>query len=405
MTSDLSAAMGRDDVELRAPRDAAERDALGTILGHCFGIAENDLRALLEQQALSDLVVLRHGAELVGGLILVDMGQHFGGRSVPLCGVAAVGIAPEHRGAGFGRALVRGTVARMASRGAPLSALYPATVPLYRSGGFELAGSRYEHRLRLDNWSQRAGELRVREGGADDFDAMRRAQAAYTAPHDGTLDRGDYVWHRVRSPRGESARHYVVDGVGDDGPAAYVSFTQPKRTDGVMGYDLALTDLVVNDPAAGRRLLAFLSTHGSLAGKVTLFGAPQPELLGMLPEWRAETRLMMHWMTRVLDLPAALRARGYAPGLSAEVSLRLRDELCTQHAGNWLLRVRDGAAEVLPGGDGEVELSERGAAALFTGFQSPRALARMGLASGPPDALDRVGALFAGRGPWMSEMF
>lgn len=405
MTPDLSAALGRDDVELATPRDDAERNALGTILGHCFGIAEPDLRALLEQQQMRDLVVLRHGAELVGGLILVDMGQHFGGRSVPLCGVAAVGIAPEHRGAGFGRALVRGTVAHMASRGAPLSALYPATIPLYRSGGFELAGSRYEHRLRLDNWSQRAGALRVREAGEDDVDAMQRAQARHVAPHDGTLDRGDYVWRRVRTPRGDATRHYLVEPEAGGEVEAYVSFTQPKRTDGGLGYDLALTDLVVNEAEAGRRLLAFLSTHGSLAGKVTLFGAAQPELLAMLPEWRADTRLQMHWMTRVLDLPAALRARGYAPGLSAEVSLRLHDELCTEHAGDWLLRVADGAAEVLPGGDAEVELSERGAAALFTGFQSPRALARMGLVSGPPDALDRLGALFAGRGPWMAEMF
>ncbi|GJM21348.1 MAG: hypothetical protein DHS20C15_12630 [Planctomycetota bacterium] len=403
MTTDLNAAMGRNDVELGKPANAAERDTLGTILGLCFGIPEADLRALLEAQDMDPLVVLRHGGEVVGGLILIDMGQHFGGRSVPMCGVAAVGIAPERRGEGFGRALVRGSVAYMASRGAVLSALYPATVPLYRSGGYELAGQRFEHELPLDSWTQRSGELSVRPGTTDDYAEMERAQSAAAREHDGTLDRGDYIWQRVRSPRGDTSRHYLVEG--SDGLGAYLSLRQPKRTDGHIGYDLVLTDLVVREHEAGQRLLAFLSTHASLAGKVTLHGAAHPELLGLLSEWRPSSRLFMPWMNRVLDLPAVLRARGYAPGLSAEVSLRLNDDLCDAHTGNWILRVADGVAQVEPGGNGEIELSERGAAAVFGGFSTPRAAARQGLLHGPPESLDRLGALFAGNGPWMMEMF
>ena len=59
-----------------------------------------------------------------------------------MAGVAAVMVAPEDRGRGVGRRLMTALLDEMAARGYPLSALYPATMPLYRSLGWELAGLR-----------------------------------------------------------------------------------------------------------------------------------------------------------------------------------------------------------------------------------------------------------------------
>src|SRR5262249_19241592 len=50
--------------------------------------------------------------------------------------------APEDRGRGLARRLMAALLDEVAARGYPLSALYPATMPLYRSLGWELAGAR-----------------------------------------------------------------------------------------------------------------------------------------------------------------------------------------------------------------------------------------------------------------------
>ena len=70
------------------------------------------------------------------------MRQWWGGRQLPMAGVSSVRVAPEDRGRGIGRLLMTALLDEIAARGYPLSALYPATMPLYRSLGWELAGVR-----------------------------------------------------------------------------------------------------------------------------------------------------------------------------------------------------------------------------------------------------------------------
>src|ERR1700749_30045 len=75
---------------------------------------------------------------------LIADGRHLGalvgGR--PVAGVASVTVAPEYRGLGIGRLLMTALLGEIAARGYRLSVLFPATMPLYRSLGWELAGVR-----------------------------------------------------------------------------------------------------------------------------------------------------------------------------------------------------------------------------------------------------------------------
>ena len=70
------------------------------------------------------------------------MRQWWLGRAVPMAGVSGVTVAPEYRGRGIGRMLMTALLDEIAAQGYPLSALFPATMPLYRSVGWELAGAR-----------------------------------------------------------------------------------------------------------------------------------------------------------------------------------------------------------------------------------------------------------------------
>jgi GNAT superfamily N-acetyltransferase len=74
-------------------------------------------------------------SSIVGGLALHEMGQFFGGRSVKMFGVGAVGIAPEHRASGAATAMMTQVVREMHERGVPISTLYPATRRI-RTGRF-----------------------------------------------------------------------------------------------------------------------------------------------------------------------------------------------------------------------------------------------------------------------------
>ncbi|MFG6197588.1 GNAT family N-acetyltransferase [Nonomuraea sp. JJY05] len=57
-----------------------------------------------------------------------------------MAGVAGVTVSPEDRGRGVGSRLMRAVVERAASLGDAVSALHPATTPIYRSVGYEPRG-------------------------------------------------------------------------------------------------------------------------------------------------------------------------------------------------------------------------------------------------------------------------
>jgi GNAT superfamily N-acetyltransferase len=71
------------------------------------------------------------GGRLVGTALYHDMRQWWHGRPVRMAGVAGVKVAPEYRGQGVGRAMMTALAELMTERGYPLSALYPATMPIY----------------------------------------------------------------------------------------------------------------------------------------------------------------------------------------------------------------------------------------------------------------------------------
>jgi GNAT superfamily N-acetyltransferase len=81
------------------------------------------------------------GSRLLAAAQYHDMIQWWHGRPVPMAGVANVMVAPEERGRGTGRTLMRALLGLIGDRGYPVSALYPATMALYRSLGWEIAGS------------------------------------------------------------------------------------------------------------------------------------------------------------------------------------------------------------------------------------------------------------------------
>jgi len=123
------------------------------------------------------------GDRLVGAALYHDMRQWWHGRPVRMAGVAGVKIAPEYRRQGAGRALMAALAELMAEHGYPLSVLYPATMPLYRSLGWEIAGHRHEAALSARALSSTARSPR-RPTCSTRFDghAARNAHPAVRGP-------------------------------------------------------------------------------------------------------------------------------------------------------------------------------------------------------------------------------
>ena len=374
--------------------------ALTRIQAWAFGVDAAAAEVWLAKSGHENVRVARRHGQTVGGLIEIPMGQWFGGRSVPMLGIAGVGVAPEARGEGVALALMLDTLRAARARGFAVSTLYPAAVALYRAAGYELAGSRFKHTAPLRALPIVRGDLRVVPLEPDAAGAVEALYLTIAAEHPGYLDRGPYVWRRVRQNRQGEA--YPAFGVfGSRGLEGYVYLSQRGPQEQL---DLQVHDFVATSGPVALRLLALLADHRSTMKSLVIAGAAPSPLLLAPTELLFHTEVSETWMLRIVEPALALSARGYPP-IELGVDLELTDRTLPENSGRYRLEVSGGRAQVSRGGSGAVALDERALAALYTGFLSPTVLARHAHLEGDATALADLGVLFAGPPPSLSDFF
>lgn len=388
---------------------------IARLISFAFGVTRESAAAWISHAGPEHERALRVGEEggewggIAACLLRIPMGQYFGGRSVPMLGIAGVATAPELRGRGHAAAMMRHGVREARRDGFPLSALYASTQSLYRKAGYEQAGHRVTVTIPLALIDVREREPAMVPLPEGDLGSVKACYSAFASMFAGTLDRGPYCWGRVENFRDEKYAGFGVPAAGEVGPRGrldgYAYLAQRRKPD-TGRYDVVLTDVAFRTPAAGRRLLGFFADFATVGDNLIFHGGPSHPLLYLLGQQRFTLAAKEYWMLRLTDVPAALEARGYAPGVSAEVHLEIADDVIPENAGRWVLTVEGGRASVSRGGRGDLRADVRALAAAYTGFLPPRALATTGGMEGDERSLDALGAVFAGQGaPWMTDFF
>jgi predicted acetyltransferase len=347
--------------------------------------------------------LLSDGAHALAGMGMYRMALWFGGRPVPCAGVSLVGVAAQHRRQGAARTMLFENLRELHREGEPIAALYPSTQALYRSVGYEQAGSRSVFELTLASIGLHERDLPVHAVALDSpapflMAARRRAERT-----NGNIERPHAMWERLLSTPDEKPHSAFVFGSLDDPEGFVVYYQQPGVTEPSA---MVVRDMAANTPAAARRLWSFLADHASICSAVSWAGPANDPLLAVPAECKWTPAKVLRWMLRIVRVDDALRLRGYRHGSSeGELHLEVTDELLPENTGKWLLRVDSGAAQVERGGRGELKCNIRALAALYSSMFSASTLIGLGWIEASPDALRTADALFAGPEPWMAEIF
>jgi predicted acetyltransferase len=415
------------DVEIRPLGPDDDMDAQADLSERAFGQMSPSER---EEFKAFNIGRVRGGAFLgafvggrpAGAANYHDMRQWWHGRPVPMAGVAGVKMSPEYRGRGIGRRMMTQLLGQIADRGYPLATLYPATMRIYRSLGWELAGSRYwmtvparELRALL---APDAGEITAAVNAVDIRRAVPADAAAVIAiagrAHEAARDNGP-----LTRDADSVAKWLERDGlyayIADDGFVAY------RWSDDREG--LRVEQFHAISPITSRALWSVLASHSSTAGTVTARLAPQDPLWWLTRERDVAVARRSMWMLRVVDAPAAIAARGFPAAVSVSVPVVLKDPVRPGNEGAWELTIAGGKGTLAAsdpsggsgpsgpagssgssgaggpagaGGSAPLTLGARGLAALYGG--TPVASLRMaGLVSGgAADADAALDAAFGG---------
>jgi GNAT superfamily N-acetyltransferase len=330
-----------------------------------------------------------------------DLRQWWHGRPVRMAGVGGVRVAPEARGRGVGTALMTELLGVIADRGYLLSVLFPATAPVYRSLGWELAGGYYEATVptrslaALPPAEAPAGPRpALRRAGPDDADQV---VAVVGAVHESARHCGPATWTTAAVRRWWLDDEDVFCYLAPDGFLAY-------------GWHHSHREIYVQRAVAGsaettRAIWSLLGSHASMAERVKAVVAPDEPVAWLTREPDVEVE-REPWMLRIVDAAAAIAGRGFPALAELAVALEIDDQARPGNAGLWTLEVSGGKGSLhssvtLPPAlvppAGPVRLGARGFAALYAGIPMAT-LRRSGLATGgDPGADDALDAAFAGQ--------
>lgn len=348
-------------------------------------------------------LVAEQDGRLVGCVKVRDYQQFFGGSAVPMGGLAAVAVDPHARGHGVASAMVDATLPALREHGQCISALYPSVPPLYRSRGWEQAGNYERVSLRpelLKLLPKPATRPVLRRAGVDDLPAMRDAYLAMASTMDGMLDRATAAFQ----PESVLEMDIVEVVPGADG--ALRGFLTAERPE---GEKLICQDLVALDRETGLGLLANLARWAGIMTEISL-RIVDPTWWQLLVELPVLHDVRNHpWMLRVVDLPAAVAARGWPAATylaPASVDIEVFDEHAPWQAGRHRLVVDGGKVSCAPGGSGAVRLQARALGPWYAGSADSVMLRRAGLLDGDLDAARLLDQLTgAPRLPRMADSF
>jgi predicted acetyltransferase len=326
-------------------------------------------------------LVAEHDSTLVGCVKVREYRQFFGGAAVPMGGVANVAVHPHARGHGVATAMLDAVLPHMRERGQVISALYPSVPGLYRGRGWEQTGGYQRTTLRpemLALMPKPAARPLLRRATEEDLPALHDAYLSVASTVDGMLDRSSASFEL------EKVLDFDIADVvaGPDG--SVLGYLVGERPEGVK---VVCHDLFARDGDTALGLLANLGRWTGIVDEVSL-RIVDPAWWELLVNQPVLYKTTNHpWMLRVVDLPAAVAARGWPAAeylTPFTVDLDVTDEHAPWQAGRHRLVVENGKVTCERGGTGAIRLRARALGPWYAGSADTGMLGRAGLLDADP---------------------
>jgi predicted acetyltransferase len=362
---------------------------------------------------LEDLTVAVEDGEIVGQAFLFPMELWFGGRPVPVGGIASLAVAPGARGHGIATKLLAHLHVESDVRGDALTMLYAFRQSFYARLGYGTTTSR--RRLAIDPASIPAAwrslaRARVRGARTGDREEICAAYARAAEKRSGWSTRGEAFWDRHLA---RERRQFLVAGrdAGASGVSGYVAF-ELAHEEQHAATTLTVHELVADDDSTRLALMGALGAMRAQAAEIEIeVDATDPIELALVDSdgRRFGTDVVEHDlgtivggpMVRIEDVSRAIEARGYAADGSFDVIVRPHPgETNGAHGEDEIavaVEVAGGRATVSPprAASSALRTSRAALASMLYGGLSASDAVKLGLADADPRTLARIDPVLA----------
>ncbi|MGC4109269.1 MAG: GNAT family N-acetyltransferase [Nocardioides sp.] len=343
------------------------------------------------------------------------------GRAVPVAGLTWVGVHPDQRRRGVLSAMMRHHFEQTRSEGVHLSVLHASEAGIYGRQGYGLASWELTVEagrgttFTAPHLEDEAAAITTRLATVDDdgmAERRRRVDLDMLETNVGTIVGAPEFYQDLSYVNDEERREgepgRVMLAVRDGRDIGYAVFRRKHKWPNSRPAAEVTVHGLFGGPAARLALVRRL-TDLDLSGSVTISGiAAGDPLLSWVqgPRGLGDVKPYDSLWVRLVDLPAALAARGYEA--DCDVTVEVSDDSAPWNAGRWRIRVEDGAADVTAtDGDADLALPVTALGAAYLGGTNLAELARAGVVDErrPGSARDLWRAFRTDLGPFAARGF
>ncbi|HVK43343.1 MAG TPA: GNAT family N-acetyltransferase [Micropruina sp.] len=328
------------------------------------------------------------------------------GRTIPMWAISGVTVAPTHRRRGIAKAMLEGELRAAAKAGLALAGLTVSETTIYGRWGFAPA-------VFTTNWTiqtRRARWIGPIPAGRLEFVPRDELPDALAALHErvrlqraGEVNGWPHLWRWTAGlhPDADGQRKIrAVRHTDPDGTVrGLVVFTLVASPDDFTDHRLEIKLLLADGTDAYAALWRFALEHDLVTTVTATLCASDEPLRWMIADQRAAkvTHTDHEWL-RVLDVPAALRARRFST--EDTLVLKINDPLGFAE-GTWrLTATEDGAVQVEATDEpAQVTLSVNALGSLLLGGVAAATLRAAGLITADDASLRTLHALFTAERP------
>jgi len=235
------------------------------------------------------------------------------------------------------------------------------------------------------------------------IEAMRRA---HLGRWDGPLDRPDWFLSVEWDPGEAETPRFEYGWYEGDRLTGYVRYEAERRAGGWIR--LRVQEFIWTTLDALRGLLGFLGGQESQSSDVVFVHSALADVSPLLwllrePHRNLEVQGFLCWMQRIVNVEAAMTARGWPARAGGRVELEVTDPVTGVE--RMVVEVEAGSARVTPGGSGAIRCATGTLSAWYSTALRAQDAVRLGLLEGGADAVAEMDGLVAGGLPWMPDFF